>query len=406
MANRFTSPNMARLYGQQQRGLLSEMEGYPGGIPSQTAPYFVSVDRSKVAVPESIRNAPIEVEALDDPTERSFLDTIKTIMGGRLGSSSVEGRSKGENVMQFATGTGPDQTIGNVRDALNARQEAERLQAFNTRPVFDPSTLPDIYGGQGRFTGSSNVPLPNQITMPNYPNYRDQSVVNEALRVGKRVADTSNEEKRINANNIAANNRREGFIESLLGDIDFKSLAKSPLVMQALQGLSRMPTNQAQFGDSMFTGFTRGMQQFGAEEQARDQLQIARDAEAAKEAENLRRYEQDRADKIKAGDKKRENDLRIALIKNSKSTQTKGTNPSEKTLQDINDYLDDDKFEAVLDNASSEQIAMITRQAGLFLANDINETVPTAIDKAIDTILRPLARGSASGRPNLEAITE
>ena len=222
--------------------------------------------------------------------------------------------------------------------------------------MFDPSTLPNIYGGQGRFTGSSDVPLPNQIAMESYPNYRDQSVVNEALRVGKRVADASNEEKRINANNIAANNRREGFIESLLGDIDFKSLAKSPLVMQALQGLSRMPTNQRQFGDSMLTGFTRGMQQFGAEEQARDQLQIARDVEAAKAAENLRRYELDRTDKIEAGDKKRENDLRIALIKNSKSTQTKGTNPSEKTLQDINDYLDDDKFEAVLDNASSEQI--------------------------------------------------
>ena len=75
-------------------------------------------------------------------------------------------------------------------------------------------------------------------------------------------------------------------------------------------------------------------------------------------------------------------------------------------MQDINDYLDDDKFEAVLDNASSEQIAMITRQAGLFLANDINETVPTAIDKAIDTILKPLASGSPSGRPNFEAITE
>ena len=49
---------------------------------------------------------------------------------------------------------------------------------------------------------------------------------------------------------------------------------------------------------------------------------------------------------------------------------------------------------------------MITRQAGLFLANDINETVPTAIDKAIDTILKPLASGSPSGRPNFEAITE
>ena len=302
MANRFTSPNMARLYGQQQRGLLSEMEGYPGGIPSQTAPYFVSVDRSKVAVPETIRNAPIEVEVLDDPTQRSF---IQKLMGGRLGSSSVEGRSKGENVMQLGTGIGPEQRIGNEALRLAARQEAERLQAANKKPVFDPSTIPAIYGGQGRFTGSPDVPLPNQITMPNYPNYRDQSVVNEALRVGKRVADASNEEKRINANNIAANNRREGFIESLLGDIDFKSLAKSPLVMQALQGLSRMPTNQAQFGDSMVTGFTRGMQQFGAEEQAKAKEQAAIDLEqsrydaqqaaaAASTAESLRRYEEGR----------------------------------------------------------------------------------------------------------------
>ena len=75
--------------------------------------------------------------------------------------------------------------------------------------------------------------------------------------------------------------------------------------MQALQGLSRMPTNQAQFGDSMVTGFTRGMQQFGAEEQAKAKEQAAIDLEqsrydaqqaasAASTAESLRRYEEGR----------------------------------------------------------------------------------------------------------------
>ena len=99
----------------------------------------------------------------------------------------------------------------------------------------------------------------NQIPMTRYPNYRDKRVVDAAIAMGKDTALDMNQET-----------KKEGFIASLLGDIDFKSLAKSPLVMQALQGLSRMPTNQAQFGDSMVTGFTRGMQQFGAEEQARN----------------------------------------------------------------------------------------------------------------------------------------
>jgi len=387
MANRFGFPDIEELDRQQRMGPLSQFEKYPGGRPSQTAPYFVNTDTRRVAVPESIRNKPIEVEVLDDPTQRSLL---KTLIGGRLGSSSVEGRSKGNNVMQFGTGIGPEQTIGNVRDALNARQEAERLQAANKRPVFDPSTIPDIYKGQGKFTGSPDVPLPNQITMPNYPNYID-----EALKLGANAAKQKNEE-----------GKETNFIDTLLGDIDFKALAQNPIFQQVMGGLQRMPFNQRQFGDSMLTGFTRGVQQFDAEELAQDQLQIARDAEAGKVAENLRRYEQDRADKIKAGDKKLENDLRIALIKNANNSQTKGTNPSEKTLQDIRDYLDDDKFDAVLDNASSDQIAVITRQAGLLLANDINETLPTAIDKAIDIFLKPLASGSPSGKPNLELITE
>ena len=73
--------------------------------------------------------------------------------------------------------------------------------------------------------------------------------------------------------------------------------------MQALQGLSRMPTNQAQFGDSMVTGFTRGMQQFGAEEQAKAKEQAAIDLEqsrydaqqaasAASTAESLRKFQE------------------------------------------------------------------------------------------------------------------
>ena len=74
MANRFGFPDIEKLDRQQRMGLLVE---YPGGRPSQTAPYFVNTDTRKVAVPESIRNELIEVEVLDDPTERSFLDTIK-----------------------------------------------------------------------------------------------------------------------------------------------------------------------------------------------------------------------------------------------------------------------------------------------------------------------------------------
>ena len=134
----------------------------------------------------------------------------------------------------------------------------------------------------------------NQIPMTRYPNYRDKRVVDAAIAMGKDTALDMNQET-----------KKEGFIASLLGDIDFKSLAKSPLVMQALQGLSRMPTNQAQFGDSMVTGFTRGMQQFGAEEQAKAKEQAAIDLEqsrydaqqaasAASTAESLRRYEEGR----------------------------------------------------------------------------------------------------------------
>jgi len=143
-------------------------------------------------------------------------------------------------------------------DSLRDRSSSKPLSTIGEKPIINEA-FQQLQGGVAPedFTFvPNNVP---QITIPNYPNYRDQSVVDAAIAMGKNNASEMNQET-----------RKEGFIESLLGDIDFKSLAKSPLVMQALQGLSRMPTNQAQFGDSMVTGFTRGMQQFGAEEQARN----------------------------------------------------------------------------------------------------------------------------------------
>ena len=73
-------------------------------------------------------------------------------------------------------------------------------------------------------------------------------------------------------------------------------------------GLQRMPFNQGQFGDSMLTGFTRGVQQFDAEELAKAKEQAAIDLEqfrydaqqaasADSIAENRRRYKEGRADK-------------------------------------------------------------------------------------------------------------
>jgi len=393
MANRFGFPDIEELDRQQRMGLLSQFEKYPGGIPSQTAPYFVSVDRSKVAVPETIRNAPIEVEVLDDPSKKIT------------------------NLMQYFTGIGPNKRTGNEALRLAAQQEAERLQAANTRPVFDPSTIPDIYKGQGRFTGSPDVPVKmntipyqeqvpyqgTETTIPAYPNYMEtplQNITNNSIREGVTIA---------NQKNVEADDR--GFFDTLLGNINlekiFATLARPEILQtgpnrQGIRGLTAniLDANIGRVQDEKAAAIAQGVidRESAIENERTRQFNVAERGRAATRAESIRQFEKT----MDAGREKRENDLRIALIKNAKNTQTKGTNPSEKTLQDIRDYLDDDKFDAVLDNASSDQIAVITRQAGLLLANDINETLPTAIDKAIDIFLKPLASGTPSGPPPVD----
>ena len=181
-------------------------------------------------------------------------------------------------------------------DSLRDRSSSKPLSTIGEKPIINEA-FQQLQGGVAPedFTFvPNNVP---QITIPNYPNYRDQSVVNEALKLGSNAAKQKNEE-----------GKETNFIDTLLGDIDFKALAQNPIFQQVMGGLQRMPFNQGQFGDSMLTGFTRGMQQFDAEELAKAKEQAAIDLEqfrydaqqaasADSIAENRRRYKEGRADK-------------------------------------------------------------------------------------------------------------
>jgi len=181
-----------------------------------------------------------------------------------------------------------------------------------------------------------------------------------------------------------------------LGDIDFKSLAKSPLVMQALQGLSRMPTNQAQFGDSMVTGFTRGMQQFGAEEQAKAKEQAAIDLEQERyntEQERLAAASAIAAERQAYTRRKADRDFDWQVKKFKAEQAAKnlrgGSKLTEAEVVYITDWIEDDpSLSPLLENMSDKEIKKIGIEAASIFNNDVTGLGGNMLYSALEAIKR------------------
>jgi len=206
-----------------------------------------------------------------------------------------------------------------------------------------------------------------------------------ALRLGADIAKQKNEE-----------GKETNFINTLLGDIDFKALAQNPIFQQVMGGLQRMPLNQGRFGDSMLTGFTRGVQQYDVAKSQEDAAQAAIDIEQERyntEQERLSAASAIAAEQQAYTRRKAERDFDWQVKKFKAEQAAKnlrgGSKLTEAEVVYITDWIvDDPSLSPLLENMTDKEIKKIGIEAASIFNNDVTGLGGNMLYSALEAVKR------------------
>ena len=195
-----------------------------------------------------------------------------------------------------------------------------------------------------------------------------------ALKLGADIAKQKNEE-----------GKETNFIDTLLGDIDFKALAQNPIFQQVMGGLQRMPFNQGRFGDSMLTGFTRGVQQYDVAKSQEDAAQAAIDLEQERYNTEQERYDAQQATASAASAESLRRWEADKRLQRERLAVTKGQNYINQNK--ISSKLDFENYKATLAKLIREDSTVkdiINNQTGGWYGPDDEDIIKQTMGEAVD----------------------